>query len=324
MGCRVRSRRLWPGQHIDTAEPALAQGFFTQGWPKFDGVEKCKNRSAKGLCKKEYLRIVVRGHDDSGQDAWKIRDIITLGSSAVADFATGVFSCAYEASAWNVSVPIHENGTLTTGQKYVAEYDVANDLSDLGPMLSRQTQHTLTKFSVQRKVAEANYLSFGTFSSELSKGATTTMSLVFDITFVIVSLTECPHSDLESYLNEPIRTRSNTTNARDLEKTVFLDAIFPGACPACPRILTTSPNKRQIRSAQQSRGKFVGIEYNTEENDDVLEENYMTVYVKIINGKTISIKCHRNMTAAVISDKVERRSLIPRDMIRLVHRENAK
>ena len=146
------------------------------------------------------------------------------------------------------------------------------------------------------------------------------MSLVSDIAFVIVSLIECPDSDLESYLNEPIRMRSNTTNAGDLEKTVFLDAIIPGACPACPRILTTSPNKRQIRLAQQSHGKFVGIEYNTEENDDMLEENYMTVYVKIINGKTISIKCHRNMTEAVISDEVERRSLIPRDMIRLVHK----
>ena len=39
-----------PERENDTAEPALAHGFFTQGWPKFDGVEKCKNRSAKGLC----------------------------------------------------------------------------------------------------------------------------------------------------------------------------------------------------------------------------------------------------------------------------------
>ena len=146
------------------------------------------------------------------------------------------------------------------------------------------------------------------------------MSLVSDNAFVIVSLTECPDSDLESYLKEPIGMRINTTNARDLEKTVFMDSIIPGACPACPRILTTSPNKRQIRSAQHSHGKFVGIEYNTEENDDMLEENHMTVYVKIINGKTISITCHRNITAPVISDKVERRSLIPRDMIRLVHK----
>ena len=64
----------------------------------------------------------------------------------------------------------------------------------------------------------------------------------------------------------------------------------------------------------------MGIEYNTEENVDMLEKNYMTVYVKMINGKTIGIKYHRNMTAAVISDEVERSSLIPRDMIRLLHR----
>ena len=64
----------------------------------------------------------------------------------------------------------------------------------------------------------------------------------------------------------------------------------------------------------------MGIEENTEETDNMLEEIYATVYVKMINGKTISIRHHRNMTAAVISDEVERRSLIPRDMIRLVHK----
>ena len=64
----------------------------------------------------------------------------------------------------------------------------------------------------------------------------------------------------------------------------------------------------------------MGIEYNTEETDDMLEENYMTVYVKMIYEKTISIKCDRNMTAAVTSDEVDRRSLISRDMIRLVHK----
>ena len=53
----------------------------------------------------------------------------------------------------------------------------------------------------------------------------------------------------------------------------------------------------------------------------MLEENHMTVYVKMINEKTISIKCRRNMTAAVISDEVERRSLMfPQGMIRLVHK----
>ena len=141
-----------PERKTDTSEPEITQGFFTQGWSKFGGVEKCNNRSAMGLCKKEYLRIVVRGHDDSGQDiasghlpfhidgtskfdsaegscvlatglsissqgfakcwskfggmelcktrsamamnkqdAWKIRVLFVLGSSAVAEFATEVF-----------------------------------------------------------------------------------------------------------------------------------------------------------------------------------------------------------------------------------------
>ena len=75
-------------------------------------------------------RVVVRGHDVSGQNTWKTRDLITLGSSAVAKSATEVFSCAYGAcSAWDVLVPNHENGTLTTGQKYETEYDVADDLT---------------------------------------------------------------------------------------------------------------------------------------------------------------------------------------------------
>ena len=172
----------------------------------------------------------------------------------------------------------------------------------------------LTDETTMQKVTKAIRQNLGTSPSEMSKDVVLTLSLVFDSAIVVVSPTECPDSEFnpESCLKDPKRMRSNTTNAGDLEKSVFLYAILPGVCPACPRILTTSPNERQIRSVQQSHGKFVGIEYNTEEKDDMLEENYMTVYMKMINGKTISIKYHRHMTAAVISDEVERRSLIPR------------
>ena len=180
----------------------------------------------------------------------------------------------------------------------------------------------LTDEMTMQKATKAIRQNLGTSPSEMSKDVVLTLSLVFDSAIVVVSLTQCPDSEFnpESYLKDPKRMRSNTTNAGDLEKSAVLDAILPGACPASPRILGTSPNKRRIRSVQQSHGQFVGIEYNTEENDDMLEKNYMTVYVKMINGKTISLKYHRNMTAAVISDEVERRSLIPRDTIRLVHK----
>ena len=55
-------------------------------------------------------------------------------------------------------------------------------------------------------------------------------------------------------------------------------------------------------------------------SDDLPEETYMTIYVKTINGKTIRIKCEGKQTAAVISEEVERRSLIPGDMTYLVRR----
>ena len=45
----------------------------------------------------------------------------------------------------------------------------------------------------------------------------------------------------------------------------------------------------------------------------------MTIYVKIINGKTISIKYDRKQKAATISDEVERRSSNSRDMTYHAH-----
>ena len=132
--------------------------------------------------------------------------------------------------------------------------------------------------------------------------------------------TELSDSVFVSLLAPTPKTRSNTTNDSDLNRILFHDVILSSTCPACPRILTTSPNKRQIRSVQQSFGRIVDIEDNNEENDNTPEEIHEVIYVKTINGKTISARHHRNMTAAVILDEVERRSLIPRDMIRLVHK----
>ena len=69
--------------------------------------------------------------------------------------------------------------------------------------------------------------------------------------------TEYFDSDFEPIL---ARTRSNTTSDRDLDKIVFQDVILPSAYLA-----------------------------NTEENDNMLEEIYATVFVKMINGKTIQL-----------------------------------
>ena len=105
--------------------------------------------------------------------------------------------------------------------------------------------------------------------------------------------------------------RSNTTITGDHKETVVLDAILLVACQACPRTQTTFPHKWQIRTVHEEN------EENSKVNDDLLEETFVTIYVKTINGKT---KCEGKMTAAVIPEEVERRSLIPRDMTYLVHK----
>ena len=88
--------------------------------------------------------------------------------------------------------------------------------------------------------------------------------------------------------------RSNTTITGDHKETVFLDAILLVACQA----------KWQIRTAHQSKEKFICGDYTTEfenhhiyeianqenednskVNDDLPYETYMTIYVKTINGK---------------------------------------
>ena len=76
------------------------------------------------------------------------------------------------------------------------------------------------------------------------------------------------------------KTRSNTTNDRDL-----IIVLFPGIILSCssltgPRIQSTSPNKWQLRSVQQSFGKVGNIEDNEEERDNTPEEIYETIYVK--------------------------------------------
>ena len=52
----------------------------------------------------------------------------------------------------------------------------------------------------------------------------------------------------------------------------------------------------------------------TTELDNALEEDYMTIYVKTINGKLVSIKYDKKQKAAT-----KRRSLIPPVMTYLVH-----
>ena len=116
------------------------------------------------------------------------------------------------------------------------------------------------------------------------------------------------------------KTRSNTKNDRDLITVLVHDIILFCSSLTGPRTQSTSPSKWQIRSVQQSFGHIGNIENIDEERDNTPEEIHEAIYVKTINVKTISTRYCKNMTAAVILVEVERRTLVPRDMIRLVHK----
>ena len=93
--------------------------------------------------------VVERGHDVSGQNTWKTRDLITPGSPDVAGSATEIFSCACAVCcAWDGPACNYKVGAMNTEQKYDAGYVVADDLT-------------------------------GAFSSDLNKGATELSDSVF-------------------------------------------------------------------------------------------------------------------------------------------------
>eukprot|EP00927_Polykrikos_kofoidii_P024451 TRINITY_DN2222_c0_g1_i3.p1 TRINITY_DN2222_c0_g1~~TRINITY_DN2222_c0_g1_i3.p1 ORF type:complete len:315 (-),score=53.67 TRINITY_DN2222_c0_g1_i3:155-1099(-) len=140
------------------------QGYFVQGWFKFGGVEIMKTRLAMSM---------------SEQDAWKNRDAITLGGSAVAEFVADVFLCPYEACRIRaVSDPGYANGMMAVGRKLVSEMGVLNGLySGFGPMLLKQIPYTMAKFAVQQKCAERIYQTLGSSPSEMSKSGVLTVSL---------------------------------------------------------------------------------------------------------------------------------------------------
>jgi len=140
------------------------QGYFVQGWFKFGGVEICKTRIAMGM---------------SERDAYKNRDFITLGGSAIAEFVADVFLCPYEACRIrSVSDPTYADGMLNVGKKLVGELGVVGGLySGFAPMLFKQIPYTMAKFAVQQKVAEQIYAGLGTSPDKMSKSSVLTVSL---------------------------------------------------------------------------------------------------------------------------------------------------
>merc|ERR1711977_388003 len=131
------------------------------------------------------------GQQMSERDAWKNRDFITLGGSAVAEFVADIFLCPYEACRIrSVSDPGYANGMMAVGRKLVGEMGVVNGLySGFGPMLFKQIPYTMAKFAVQQIVAEKIYDSMGKQPSDLSPGTNVTISLASGVVAGVAAAT---------------------------------------------------------------------------------------------------------------------------------------
>merc|ERR1719160_991863 len=152
------------------------QGYFVQGWFKFGGVEICKTKIAQSM---------------SEADAYKRRDFITLGGSAIAEFVADVFLCPYEACRIrSVSDPTYADGMMNVGKKLVGELGVVNGLySGFAPMLFKQIPYTMAKFGVQQKVAEMIYGSMGTSPDKMSKSGNIATSLASGVVAGVAAAT---------------------------------------------------------------------------------------------------------------------------------------
>ncbi|KAL7544147.1 hypothetical protein ACHAWF_007536 [Thalassiosira exigua] len=151
---------------LTTGAMATFQGYFVQGFFKFGGVEVMKTKLAQSCSTEE--------------DAYKNRDVITLGGSAAAEFVADIFLCPYEACRIrSVSDPTYADGMLNVGRKLVAENGVVAGLySGFAPMLFKQIPYTMAKFAVQQKAAEKIYDGLGTDPSKCSSGKNISISLL--------------------------------------------------------------------------------------------------------------------------------------------------
>merc|ERR1719498_2308240 len=113
------------------------------------------------------------------EKAWRNRDYITLGGSAVAEFVADVFLCPYESvRIRSVSDPTYASGMAATGKKMVSEMGVVGALySGFAPMLFKQIPYTMAKFSVQQKAAEFIYAGLGSGPDKMAKSGVIAVSL---------------------------------------------------------------------------------------------------------------------------------------------------
>jgi len=213
---------------LSTGFGATAGGYFVQGWFKFGGVEFFKIKAVEKL---------------GEQGAWDNKQIIYLGSAAIAEFIADIFLCPLEAVRIRaVSGPTFCNGLVDGFSKMFKAEGIGGFYAGFAPILFKQVPYTMAKFAVQGNSAEAIYNSMGKTPADLDQGTNVSISLASGVIAGVASaIISHPADTLLSKVNKAGAGGDGPIVSRLLniaKETGFVKLCTVGLLPRCVMIGT--------------------------------------------------------------------------------------
>jgi len=181
-------------------------GYFLQGAFKFGGYEFWKKTAI------DYLGV---------EKATANKQLVYLGSSAIAEFFADIALCPLEATRIRlVSQPSFANGLLGGFARIAKEEGLRGFYSGFGPILFKQVPYTMAKFAVYEVAFENMIVTTGKPKSELSPGTISTLNLASGlIAGFAAAIISQPADTLLSKINKTKALPGETVTSRLIKLT---------------------------------------------------------------------------------------------------------
>ncbi|KAF8322518.1 mitochondrial carrier [Clavulina sp. PMI_390] len=176
-------------------------GYALQGAFKFGGYEFWKKQAV------DYVGF---------ENAQNNRQLIYLGSSAIAEFFADVALCPLEATRIRlVSQPEFANGLMPAFARLLREEGVGAFYAGFGPILFKQVPYTMAKFGVYEVAIENLVAAYGKPKASLTPGETSTLNLSAGlIAGFAAAIISQPADTLLSKINKTKALPGETTTGR--------------------------------------------------------------------------------------------------------------
>lgn len=178
-----------------------AVGYALQGAFKFGGYELWKKIAV------DYVGF---------ENAQNNRQLIYLGSSAIAEFFADIALCPLEATRIRlVSQPDFAPGMLPAFARLAREEGIGGFYAGFGPILFKQVPYTMAKFGVYEVVSEKLIGAYGKPKSQLSPGEASALNLGSGlIAGFAAAIISQPADTLLSKINKTKALPGETTGGR--------------------------------------------------------------------------------------------------------------